>query len=448
MKVVEVKKLTYFYPGRPSPALKDISFTLKKGEFVLVCGETGSGKSTLLACLNGLIPFEAGGTLTGEIYLLGRKGPLPPKEIFPQVTTVFQNPATQILSESVWGEVIFALENLGLSEKEIVSRASQALSFVGLLGLKDLSPRQLSGGQKQRLALAAALAVKPKILILDEPLSQLDPKASKEILSHLKTLASKGLTIVLVEHRIKEVLPWVERILYLKKGFLIFDGSPKEFSPPSRSWPQRQKKAYKKREIVLKVEDLSFAYPGRNPLFEGVSFSFFRGEWVALIGENGSGKSTFLALLAGLLKPTGGKISFLLSPEKGRLTRALLLQDPDLMLFSRSVWEELSFVPKMLKLPKAEKKRRLERILSSLSLLPYAKDPPFSLSRGERLRLALGSLLTGAPQVLLLDEPTTAQDEDNLQKILAHLQAELIVFSTHDEEIATALADRIITFPL
>ncbi len=447
MKAVEVKRLSFTYPGRKTPTLKDVSFSVSSGEFVLICGETGCGKSTLLSCLNGLIPFESGGQLQGEIKILGRPGPFPPREAFPLLATVFQNPTAQLISDTVAGEVAFALENLGLSPEEIQKRVEEALAFVGLLHRAQDPPGELSGGQRQRLAIAAALAARPKILLLDEPLSQLDPKGISEVLQVLQRLSQRGQTILLVEHRVREVLPLVDQVLYLQDGQVAYQGPPEK-------WPRPRPKLHflrprlRQKRPVLEIRDLAFAYPGKKPVFAQVNLVFYQGERVALLGENGTGKSTFLALLAGLLRPNKGEIRFCLPQEPGRLPCTLLLQDPDLMLFRPTVREELSFSPRMLKLPVEERQERVEQVSRRLGLEGYLEDPPFSLSRGERLRTALASLLTGAPQVLLLDEPTTAQDQKHVQKVLTALQAELIIFSTHDHEAAKSFAHRIIRFPL
>lgn len=443
--IVQVHHLTYIYPGRQEPSLQEINFSVAEGEFVLICGETGCGKSTLLSCLNGLIPYESGGELTGEVYLFGKQGPLPPQKAFPQVATVFQNPTSQLISDTVAGEVAFALENLGLNPKEIKDRVEETLSFVDLLPRRDHSPAELSGGQRQRLAIAAAVAVRPRLLLLDEPLSQLDPRGIREVLEVLKKLVDQGLTIILVEHRVSEVLPLVNRVIALEKGQIIYDGPPKDFCPPEEDYRSLSPKEPPSSEPVLEIQDLCFAYPEKR-LFQGLRFTFYRRERIALLGENGTGKSTFLSLLAGLLKPASGEIVYHLPEEPGRLKYSMLLQDPDLMLFRPSVYEELSFAPRMLGLSTKEKENRVQKVARILKLSSRLPEPPFSLSRGERLRTALASLLTGAPQVLLLDEPTTAQDQKNVRTVLSALAADLIIFSTHDQAAAKAFAHRIIYF--
>ncbi len=445
--VVEVRNLTYTYPGRQRPSLRGVSFSISRAEFVLVCGETGCGKSTLLSCLNGLIPHESGGRLEGEIRLFGLPGPLKPQEAFPRIFTVFQNPASQLISDTVRGEISFALENLGLPSEVIEERVEKSLHEVGLWEKAYVSPRELSGGERQRVAIAAALAVRSELLLLDEPLSQLDPQGTKEVLALLKRLIREGLTVILVEHRLPEVLSVAQRVLYLEEGRLIYDGPAGEFvfrKRASFSFPKPEVG----QEPVLEFRDLTFAYPGKGALFEGLDGCFYRGERVALLGPNGTGKSTFLALLAGILEPTRGKIRCHLPASRGRLLRTFLLQDPDLMLFRPSVWEELAFAPRMLRLSQEEIARRIGKTAQALALEEYLPDPPFSLSRGQRLRVALGSLLTGRPKILLLDEPTTAQDSHHVQVVLSALKADLIVFSTHDHEAAQAFAHRILKFPL
>ncbi len=442
--VIEVKNLTFFYPGRENPVLQNINFSINEGEVVLIYGETGCGKTTLLNCLNGLIPHESNGLLLGEVRLFGNRLDMRPAELFPKVATVFQNPATQIISGTVAQEIAFGLENIGLPQKEIRRRVAEALEMVGLNKLSERSTRELSGGEKQRLAIGAALAAHPKILLLDEPLSHLDSRGVQEVLGVLKRLIQeKKLTIVLVEHRIKEVLFLVQKIIKLKNGQIIYYGE-KEAFPYNETWKKyRLYPEVEYGEPMIKVSNLKFSYNGRTVLND-INFLLRKGERVAILGQNGSGKSTLLSLLAGILKPKSGKIHYLFNVSAKRLPCALLLQDPDLMLFRPSVAEELSFAPKMLGLSQKEIDSRIQKIAKVLGLSLYLSYPPFGLSRGERLRVALGSILSGNPEVLLLDEPTTGQDKSNIEALFSTINADLVVFSTHDYEVANAFATRIL----
>jgi len=442
--IVRVEDLTYRYPENEEESLKGISFEIAPGELFLLAGETGSGKSTLLSVLCGLIPTEAGGKFSGRVEVLGKRWPVSPQALYPQVAVVFQSPAEQLLAEKVFSEVAFGLENLGFPPQEIRRRVFQALQRVGLAGFEDREIARLSGGERQRVAIAAALAADPRVLLLDAPLAQLDPGAARSIMSLLKELSGQGVTIVLAEHRLEFALPFVDRVCYLERGKMKFLGPAADFCPPKKVF--RKPPSVTSGKVVLQVQDLSFAYPGRPPLFEGLNLSFRAGERVAFLGANGSGKTTLLHLLAGFLKPLRGEIRLCLEAEPGKLPLALLLQDPDLMLIRERVTSELAFAPKNLGLPKNEIEKRVFTVAEGLSLLPLLSRVPFSLSRGQRLRVALGSLLTGEPRILLLDEPTTAQDTRNAVRLLEGLRAELVIFSTHDEDLAYALATRILRF--
>ncbi|MBX6423498.1 ABC transporter ATP-binding protein [Thermosulfurimonas sp. F29] len=444
--MIRVNNLSYRYPGGCREALSRVSLKVYPGELLLLSGETGSGKSTLLSVLCGLIPSQAGGEFSGEVEVLGRKAPFSPADIFPEVAVVLQNPAEGLVADTVFSEVAFGLENLGYPEREIVLRVEEALSAVGLGGFEDRKLSELSGGERQRAALAAALALRPKLLLLDEPLAQLDHKAARRIMTLLRKLSRRGITVVLAEHRLNLAITEVDRIIHLSGGRKVYDGRPQNFTPPERSLPRPRPS--RSGEVRLELRNLSFAYPGRPPIFSGVNLAFRTGERIALLGENGSGKSTFLHLLGGLLKPSGGEIRWHLPDSRDSLRVGLLLQDPDLMLVHERVASELEFTPQNLGLPKMQREIRIREVARKLDLEGHLGRNPLALSRGERLRVALGAILTGKPRVLLLDEPTTAQDPRHLSGLLSALSADLLFFSTHEEDIARALASRILRFPL
>ncbi|WP_297057282.1 ABC transporter ATP-binding protein [Thermosulfurimonas sp.] len=444
MKILAVRDLTYRYPGGKDPALCGVSLTVQEGEMVLLAGETGCGKSTLLSVLCGLIPGAAGGEFSGEVEVLGQRWPVSPGALFPRVAVVFQNPMEMLLAETVAGEVAFGPENLGLSPAEIHSRVEKALSEVGLSGFESRRLEELSGGERQRVALAAALAVNPRLLLLDEPLAQLDPEASRRVMHILRKLTRKGMTVILAEHRLDLALPWVDRVCFLEEGRVIFEGPARDFRPPERHLPRPGISS--PGEVLIEVQGLSFSRPGGREVFKNLHLRFRQGERVALCGPNGSGKTTFLHLLAGLLRPSRGRIEIRARKGKDALLLGLLLQDPDLMLVRESVEAELAFAPENLGLSPEEIKRRVLSVAERLGLLSFLSRVPFSLSRGQRLRVALGALLTGAPRILLLDEPTTAQDARHMARLISSLSADLLLFSTHDEEVARALATRVLYF--
>ncbi len=459
---IEIRNLSFKYNGKSKYALKDINLKISQGEFILICGHTGCGKSTLISCINGLIPYESGGVFKGEVLLFGKQVRSNPAGLFPLVATVFQNPNTQIISGRVCDEIAFGLENLNIPPEEMENRIDEALKFVGLYDKKFESTNSLSGGQKQRLAIACALSVRPKILLLDEPVSQLDPKGTKDILNIIKKLSKHHeITVLLVEHRIETILPCSTRVIKLKNGEITFNDSPDKFLLYEKKHQYGKHPIINLRflkeidstrdikESIITIKNLYFSYKNNksnNYVLKEINLNLYKGERVAIIGENGTGKSTLLKIIAGILKPTKGEIKRNLKNSPKRLGITLLLQDPDLMLFKFSVFEELAFAPENLGLDKKEINFIVNSTINGLGLKGYNNEPPFSLSSGQRLRVALGSLLTGRPQVLLLDEPTTGQDKRNLNFIINALlnKSELIVMSTHDHELAKNFATRII----
>ena len=227
--MIKIENVSYKYSTREAWALQNVNLHIKKGEFVLLTGSTGCGKSTLLKCLNGIIPNETTGSLYGNIFIKGfntREYPI--KFLAQKVGLVFQNPDDQIFSTRILDEVAFGLENLCFKESEILERAKWALEKVEMIDYINCSTNALSGGQKQRVALASVLALKPEILVLDEPISQLDPKGAKEVLEVIKKLSDEGMTIILVEHRLHEVISWADRIIVMNAGKIELDCSTKE----------------------------------------------------------------------------------------------------------------------------------------------------------------------------------------------------------------------------
>ncbi len=454
---VETKNLWFQYPGRQEPTLKDVSFRINSSEFVLVSGPTGSGKSTLLSCLNGLIPAESNGTLRGKVKILGRSTSAGPAALFPAVATVPQNPNPELTSGLVADEVAFALENLCLGPDEIRHRVEKALRAVGLHDKAEDSTETLSGGQRQRLAIAAAIAVKPKLLLLDEPISQLDSEGADQILDVLSSLISTGnITIVIVEHLWKPLLPLATKVLQMDCGELVYQGSPGDFKERMAGIETAELKTSaitplppdtEKGKVVLSMQDVGYKYPGTGAFsLRHVSLDFHRGERVALLGPNGSGKSTLLSLIAGILKPSSGAIRFELPCSKKRLIVSMLLQDPDLMLFRFSVKDELAFAPLNMGFKGLEALSLIKDAMSLTGLSELSEEAPFALSRGQRLRVALASLLTARPQILLLDEPTTGQDGKQVKSLISNLEgiADLLIFSTHNYRFARSLANRVI----
>jgi len=488
--VIEVNGLSLRYADAPGPTLSGIDLRVGPGELVLITGPTGCGKSSLLSAMNGVLQHESSARVEGTVRLDGRDvRNLELIEICRIAGTVFQNPDSQICTATPETEVAFGLENLGLDRPTMVDRIDEALAAVRLDDCRDQSASTLSGGQKQRLAIACALALKPKVLFLDEPLSQLDPQGVEEILGVIRDLKlAHELAVVLVEHRIEETIALADRVVLVDRGRIVLNAARDEALAdlgPMRALglslplvadlfdrlgrPERPLRADEapllecrpplpvgegrgegvlprqvgQKHIVCRIDGLTFAYARHSSaVLDGLGLTLRRGDRVALMGPNGSGKSTLLHLMAGLLKPRSGEIAW----TDGKPSVGLVMQVPDLMLFSESVRQEVAFAPIHARVRRSERRRIVDIVLTRMGLDDLADQPPFALSRGQRLRTAVASILSVRPSVLLLDEPTTGQDREQIERMMTGLedQFELIVFCTHDVQTAARHANRIV----
>ena len=434
MALATVERVSFAYPDS-EPALRDVSFSLEPGEAVLVLGPSGSGKSTLLRALAGLVPHFHGGRFSGRVDVLGRDTRLTrPAELADTVATLFQDPEDQVVMARVEHEVAFGLENLGVAPQEIRPRALAALRAVGAGGLAARPTYELSSGELQRVCFAAALALRPRLLLLDEPTSQLDPNGAAALVGHA---LEAGAAVFVTEHRAERLLDAVDRILFVEDGRILLDADPQR----ARAWLARERPAWVAEptplpepaldEVVVSVEDASFAYGGRT-VVDRTSLEVRRGEIVALTGPNGSGKTTLAKLAAGLLEPAGGAVR-----RFGRA--AYLSQDPGRYLTRDRADEEVA-------LGIGGDLERGHRWLAAVGLGGLQHRHPRDLSSGERERLALASVLAVEPDLLVLDEPTRGVDPQRkaelaeLLRAAAPKRATLLV--THDETFAAATAHR------
>jgi energy-coupling factor transport system ATP-binding protein len=421
--LASVRALSYRYPGAQE-ALRECSLDLEPGEVVALLGPSGGGKSTLLRALSGLVPHFHGGRFSGRVEIAGldtRRAR--PAELAGTVATLFQDPEDQVVFTRVAAEVAFGLENVGTPPAEITLRAAAALDAVGAAHLAERPVAELSGGELQRVCLASVLALEPRLLLLDEPTSQLDPEGA---VAAIELARSSGAAVVVSEQRPERVLEACDRVLFLEDGRIHEGGRlPAAWLPREVHLPLEEPTG----ATVCRLDDVSFAYDA-VPAVTRASL-----EIVALVGPNGSGKTTLAKLAVGLLEPDSGRVE-----RSGRA--CYLSQDPGRYLVRERVDEEVA-------LTVGGDLERARRALAALGLAGFEERHPRDLSSGERERLALAAVLVAEPDLLVLDEPTRGVDPERKDELSALLRAEapgratLVV--TNDLVFASEVADRCIS---
>jgi energy-coupling factor transporter ATP-binding protein EcfA2 len=423
--ILRTREVAFQYPQNRR-GLEPTSLVVDAGAFLLVTGASGSGKSTLARCLVGLIPHLYHGQLSGGVWLDGLDtAEAPLWQLSERGGLVFQNPAGQMLAPSVEDEILFGLENLGLPRDEMAGRLESILERFQLGSFRARRPQTLSGGEQQKLALAAIMARRPPVLVLDEPLSMLDSTAAIDLVDRLEELARAGTTIVICEHRAGYLdhVPGVERLEM--GGRSVSEQPPVPLPLPSVPC------------FGLLVSDLTVKFGGR-PALDQVSLQAVGGEVVAIVGRNGAGKTTLLRALAGL-QPFDGQIEI----DGGRPDLGMVFQNPDLQLFNATVRDEVIF-------GLTDPDWHLyHAVMQTLDLERYEETPPLLLSEGEKKRLALATVLMRRPRHgVLLDEPSLGQDAAHKDKLMAVAHAlaasgRLVLLTTHDLTLAAA-ADRVL----
>jgi energy-coupling factor transport system ATP-binding protein len=502
---IEFVNVSFKYQSADSLALDNINFKIHAGEFVVLTGLSGSGKSTCIRVLNGLIPNFYGGIISGQVLLYGQNiiGKST-HELARQVGFVFQNPDNQLLMNDVENEIAFGLENIGVPTEQIQARIDSALKIVGIEYLRGRSLTDLSGGEKQKIAIAAVLALEPKIIVLDEPTAELDPPSTEAILHYLHNLhAQTQITVILIEHRLDRVIHHANRIIIMENGRVIRNEHPQslfqtdindmgitippiiklgwwfrnhnfniskipltlsdakdEFFPFLSQLPITEKnnryiRTPKDLKPLVELDGVSFEYTKNKKIFNNLSLYAYPGEFIGIIGYNGSGKTTLLKLINRLLRPTTGSVKI----NQKDITKfsiaeiahfvGYIFQNPGWQFYHDTLEEEFQFILRNLNFPANDHSSRISRYLDQFQLNNLRKSYPRYLSWGQQQKAALASVLMIEPQILLLDEPTHGMDERQKQHFMQFLHdyaksGHLIFFITHDIETIAQYATRIL----
>lgn len=510
---VSIRDFYWRYPNftgiKSDYALKGINLDINDGEFFGITGPSGSGKTTLCYAITGLIPHQLKlplhfeDNISGEISVLGKTVTKLERSgesiklagggsMAPEVGLVMQDPESQFLSMSVMNEMSLGLQMMNIGKEEMKSRIMAALEMVGLGDLyrdaEKIHPSELSGGQKQRLVIASLLAMKPKILILDEPTSDLDPKGKMEVIETIAKLKeTANMTIILVEHNPEVMMRFADRLAVLHEGSLVAVGKPSEiysnkeltskyniYTPevselseyfsidenPKRKIPYTsfsiKRGAIKNEPPIISLDNVSFSYEDGTKALENISLKIEKGSLVALVGQNGSGKSTLSKLISGILPASSGRMEIAgINPNKKKerlklpLHVSYVFQNPDHQIFTRRVTDEINYSLKNAGITGEEARTRIEEILKRVGLSEKANEDPVFLGRGQKRRLAVASSIVLKPEILIVDEPTTGQDYKmsmEIMEIIKHLNDEGVttLIITHDMRLVAEYCRRVL----
>jgi energy-coupling factor transport system ATP-binding protein len=501
---VAVNGVTFTYHGADRPALRGVSLVQNAGEMIGVMGASGAGKSTLAKCLNRIVPEFEDGEFHGAIFIAGESlEVLRVCDVAPKVGMVFQDFESQLFSTNVAHEVAFAMEQVGMDRAEMDRRILPALEAVGLRGFEHRDPMSLSGGEKQRLAIASVLALRPSVIVLDEPTTDLDPEGRAEVFDLTKRLRGQGLSLIVIEHESEE-LRAADRIVVLREGEIAADGPPSEVfartelltacgvRPPGlghalellgidaqpksvdqaqdeivRAYPRLARTAADKvtgsqpqppasaAHAFIGIENVSYNYVGGPRVLDAIDLKVEAGEFLAIVGQNGSGKTTLAKHIVGLLHPATGRVTIdgkdraQMRPAETAREAAYVFQNPDHQIFAATVEEEVAFGPRNFGLPDDEIRRRCDEALEAVGLQNERQSDPFLLSKGERQRLAVASVLVLRPRMLILDEPTTGLDHREQLRMMALVRdlnraGIAIVIITHTPWLVAEYARRVV----
>jgi energy-coupling factor transport system ATP-binding protein len=480
--LVTLENVSYSYPRSRAWALKNISLEIAEGEFLAVMGENGAGKTSFCKLFNGVIPHSQGGTLRGTVTVDGIVTADSTVAVLAgRVGMALDDPETQLFAATVRGEVAFGPENLLMPPAEIGERAALALEITGLSAYAGVSPAALSGGQKQRLVIAAALALANRALVLDEPTSQLDPAGAAEVLSLIGQIREqRRLTVIMATHNSEEAAAFADRVCVLNNGRIAACDTPRAvfgsrellrdnwIRPPGERlsfFPALPRKA-ETGTAAIKIEGLFFSYAAadRGPdsdrgesvtALEDINLSIADNDMAAIVGRNGGGKTTLLKNITGLLRPSRGDIYI-----RGRGARDMsvsaisaeigfVMQNPDRQLFAGTVYAEAAYALRNAGLPEKEIRPRVEAALDAVGLADERESFPLALSRGDRAKAVIASVLAMGSKIIILDEPAAGQDYRNSRRIMdilldLHQRSYTIIFVTHNMPLAAEYSRRVI----
>lgn len=508
MAYIKVENLKYCYPNTDKLALDNLNFEIEKGSFVGIIGENGAGKSTLCQAFVGLVPNFFKGAYGGKVWIEQQEvAKVPVSELCRQVGLVFQNPFNQLsgAKDTIFEEVAFGLQNFGVPKEEMIARVGKVLKLLDIEAYRERNPFDLSGGQMQRVALASILAMEPEVLVLDEPTSQLDPAGSEEVFRAIEKLAKSGITIIMVEQKMEKLAEYCDRILLLQNGKQVaYDTPERIFSmenleeygitapvysrvcrafqirlengcyPASLKETLRQKERFPKekreiaglekkeqdsredvkKETIFQVQNLSFSYQVSTPILSNLSLGLDTRS-TAIVGQNGAGKTTFVKLLKGLLKPIQGNIFYGDQDIAGKTVAMLageigyVFQNPDDQIFKYHVMDEVMFGPLNIGMKKEEAQRKAQDALRMVGLEALAQENPYDLELSQRKLIAIASVIAMDTKVLILDEPTIAQDMHGKCMIGAVIrqlkeQGRLVIAILHDMNFVAEHFERVI----
>lgn len=503
--IIEFKNYSFKYNSQVEPTLRDIDLAVYPGEKILIIGPSGSGKSTLANCINGLVPFSYAGESTGELYIGGKK----PEDLgifglSKTVGTVLQDTDGQFIGLTVAEDIAFVLENDCMEEEKMHKRVDAIAEIVDVKNLLHHAPGELSGGQKQRVSMAGVMIDDVDILLFDEPLANLDPATGKRAIALIDSIQKEqNKTILIIEHRLEDALyKDVDRIVIVGDGTIVADMTPDEllsgdilkqqgireplyvtalkhagceitakdhpahvetmdFAPyqakvqdwfASAAHPLKEKR----KEQVLAVEHLSFAYDDKHPILHDIDFSVQKGEMLSIVGKNGAGKTTLSNLICGFYEPSEGRIlldgqdiSPLSIKERGERI-GLVMQNPNQMISKAMIYEEVALGLAVRGVPEEEIKERVYETLKICGLYPFRNWPISALSFGQKKRVSIASILVMNPEIMILDEPTAGQDYHHYTEIMEFLKrvneeyGTTIIMITHDMHLMLEYTDRAI----